>query len=244
MTCPARGFARVPPAEGVDAMPVSERRQRLTALGLLATVVVLDQTTKWWAWRHASRTFINAGGTWLIGRPVDGWFAGPVSGPLLDLLDLGLLSLAGVVLVRRRRRARALVTGALMIGGWGSNLLDRLGMHFVTAPGSIRGAVDFIPLGPPLWNVADFVVIGATALFLVAVCVRGARDGGAGAAGRPTRPVARPPRWDPRRARIAGVGSVAAVAAVASSVPAAIGAGDDAGVTSSPRASTGAGSRA
>jgi len=36
------------------------------------------------------------------------------------------------------------VPGALVIGGWSSNLLDRLGMHYWTAPGSVRGAVDFI----------------------------------------------------------------------------------------------------
>jgi lipoprotein signal peptidase len=179
-------------AEGDDAVPGPGRRQRLMALGLLATVVVLDQTTKWWAWRHAPRAFINPGGTWLIGRPVGGWFSGPVWGPLLDLLNVGLLSLAGVLLVRRRRRTQALVTGALMIGGWGSNLLDRLGMHSVTAPGSVRGAVDFIPLGPPHWNVADFVIIGATVLFLVAVGVHGGRSGRAEATSRPTTPVPRP----------------------------------------------------
>jgi lipoprotein signal peptidase len=239
MTSPTRVSIPAFTAEGDDAVP--GRRQRLMALGLLATVVVLDQTTKWWAWRHAPTAFINPGGTWLIGRPVGGWFSGPVSGPLLDLLNVGLLSLAGVLLVRRRRRAQALVTGALMIGGWGSNLLDRLGMHSVTAPGSVRGAVDFIPLGPPHWNVADFVIIGATVLFLVAVGVHGGRSGRAGATSRPTTPVPRPRPWGPRRAWIAAVGFVVAVVL---SVPAATGAGDDAGVESSPRASAGAGSHA
>jgi lipoprotein signal peptidase len=133
-------------------------------------------------------TFINSGGTWLIGRPVSGWFSGPVSGPLLDHLDVGLLGLAAVILMRRRRRARVLVAGALMIGGWGSNLLDRLGMHSVTAPGSARGAVDFIPLGPPHWNVADFVIFGATVLFLVAVCARDGRSSHRAAAVRPATP--------------------------------------------------------
>jgi lipoprotein signal peptidase len=185
MTHPTHASTPLPAAEGDDAATGAERRQGPIALGLLAAVVVLDQATKWWAWRHAPEAFVNAGGTWLIGRPVSGWFSGPVSGPLLDLLDVGLLSLAGAILVRRPRRAPGLMAGALMIGGWSSNLLDRLGMHTVTAPGSARGAVDFIPMGGPYLNVADFVIIGATALYLVAVCARGA------AANRPTTPVPR-----------------------------------------------------
>src|SRR5215217_4538681 len=106
----------------------SRRRQGVIASGLLAAVIVLDQATKWWGWRHAPKAIINTGGTWLLGDPVSGWFSGPVSGPLLDLLNVGLLCLAGVVLVRRRRQARILVAGALMIAGWSSNLLDRLGL--------------------------------------------------------------------------------------------------------------------
>jgi lipoprotein signal peptidase len=177
----------VPAADGDHAATGPEHRQGLIALGLLVTVVVLDQTTKWWGWRNAPEAFINAGGTWLIGRPVSGWFSGPVSGPLLDLLDVGLLMLAGSILVRRPRRALVLVSGALIIGGWSSNLLDRLGLHTVTAPGSARGAVDFIRLGPPLWNVADFVIFGATTVYLVAVCVRVRRA----AASRPVTSVLR-----------------------------------------------------
>jgi lipoprotein signal peptidase len=206
MTCPTQRFTRVPTAEGDDAATDAEPWQRLMALGLLAAVVVLDQTTKWWGWRFAPEAIINAGGTWLIGRPVGGWFSGPVAGPLLDVLNVGLLSLAGLILVRRRRRALVLVTGALMIGGWSSNLLDRLGLHTVTAPGSVRGAVDFIPLGRPYWNVADFVIMGATALYLVAVCARGGRSVRGAAANRQSTPVTRPRPWGSRSAS-AGAGA-------------------------------------
>jgi MYXO-CTERM domain-containing protein len=188
MNDPTQASTRVPRAEADDAATGPGRRQGVMALGLLVAVVLLDQTTKWWGWRYAPDTFINSGGTWLIGRPVSGWFSGPVSGPLLDHLNVGLLGLAAVVLMRRRRRARVLVAGALMIGGWGSNLLDRLGMHSVTAPGSARGAVDFIPLGPPHWNVADFVIFGATVLFLVAVCARDGRSSHRAPAVRPATP--------------------------------------------------------
>jgi lipoprotein signal peptidase len=169
---------------------------------VLAAVIVLDQVTKWWGWRHIPHAFINSGGTWIIGRPFDSWLSGPVSGPLLDHLDVGLLSLAGICLVRRRRRAPVLAAGGLMLGGWSSNLLDRLGMHSLTAPGSVRGAVDFIPLGPPSWNLADFFILGATVLFLVAACGSAAR---AASASRPATPVPLPAPVRSRRASLAAV---------------------------------------
>ncbi len=143
--------------------------QWLMLLTLLAVVIVLDQGTKRWAWRHVSSAEINAGGDVLVGRTVGGWYADRVTGALLDLLDFGLLSIAVPILVRRRRPAAVVVSGALMLGGWSSNLLDRLGMHYWTAPGSIRGAVDFIHVGGANYNVADFFVVGATPLFLLAV---------------------------------------------------------------------------
>jgi lipoprotein signal peptidase len=147
-------------------------------LALLAVVVVLDQATKWWAWRHSPDVMINDGGDALVGHTVSGWYAAPVAGALLDLVDFGLLGAAVSVLVRRRPPAVVLVPAALMIGGWSSNLLDRLGLHYWTAPGSVRGAVDFVSLASHRYNVADFFIIGATPLFLLAaayLCTRSAR---------------------------------------------------------------------
>jgi hypothetical protein len=46
---------------------------------------------------------------------------------------------------------------------------DRLGLHYWTAPGSIRGVVDFICVDGARYNVADLFIVGATPLFLVAV---------------------------------------------------------------------------
>jgi lipoprotein signal peptidase len=103
-------------------------------LTLLAAVVVLDQATKWWAWRHVTGAEINSGGDLLVGHTVGGWYKDPLTGALLDLVDFGLLSIAVSILVRRRLPAAVVVSGALMLGGWGSNLLDRLGMHYWTAP--------------------------------------------------------------------------------------------------------------
>jgi lipoprotein signal peptidase len=131
-------------------------------------VIVLDQAMKWWAWRHVPGTAINFGGNFLVGHTVSQWYADPVTGALLDLLDVCLLSVAISVLVRRRRPVAVSVFGALMVGGWVSNLLDRLVMHYVTAPDSIRGAVDFIHIGTHRYNVADFFIVGATPLFLLA----------------------------------------------------------------------------
>jgi lipoprotein signal peptidase len=209
------------------------RRQRLTALGLVLAVVMVDQATKWWGWRHAPGTYINAGSTWLIGQPISGWVSGAASGRVLDAAAVALFTVAGFLLVRRRRPARLLVTGVLIIGGWSSNLLDRLGMHTVTAPGSPRGAVDFIHLGTPYFNVADFIIIGATTVLVVGSCATAARklrDAATSARGAFDRP------WMPVRVAAAAVGLVATVVL---SVAHPVGSANDPWVDSSPKASAG-----
>ena len=162
-------------------------------LALIAVVVVLDQSVKWWAWRHVSWAKINSGGDMLVGPTIGAWYSGRVTGALLDLLDFGLLSIAVLVLARRRAPFAVSVAGALMIGGWGSNLLDRLGIHYWTAPGSVRGVVDFIHIGGQFYNVADFFIIIGTPLFLLAAGYQGVR-----AAMRPAAARSVPP---PRRGR-------------------------------------------
>jgi lipoprotein signal peptidase len=142
---------------------------------LVVVVVVLDQAAKWWAWRHIGWARINSGGDLLVGRDVGSWYADPVTGALLDLLDSGLLGVALIVLMRCRLSAAVRVLGALMVGGWVSNLLDRLGVHYWTAPGSVRGVVDFIHIGGHYYNVADFFIIVCTPLFLLAVAYQGVR---------------------------------------------------------------------
>jgi lipoprotein signal peptidase len=143
-------------------------RQRLLVAALVTAVIVLDQATKWWAWRHVAGAEINTGGDFLVGRTIGRWYADPLTGALLDLLDSGLLTMALLVLVRHRGPTAVAVPGALMLGGWGSNLLDRLGTHYWTAPGSARGAVDFIHIAWVHANLADLVILGATPLFLLA----------------------------------------------------------------------------
>jgi lipoprotein signal peptidase len=169
---PAASRGARPPAVAATPSRRAKHGHRLIVPALLATVIALDQATKWWAWRHAPGAVINPGGDLLVGRMVGRLYVGRVTGAALDLLDFGLLSTAVWVLMRRPRLATIVVPGALMLGGWASNLLDRLGMHYFTAPGSVRGAVDFIPVGGPQCNLADFFIIGATPLFLLAVGFR------------------------------------------------------------------------
>jgi lipoprotein signal peptidase len=137
-----------------------------TALVLLL-VVAADQATKWWAWREAGRVFVNFGGDLLVGPTVDGWYAAPVTGAVLDLLGAGVLAIAVLTQMRRRNPVVLRASAALAIGGWVSNLLDRLGMHRLTAPGSVRGAIDFVPIGEYWFNIADFFIVGATLVFLL-----------------------------------------------------------------------------
>jgi len=182
-------------------------------LVLLATVVVLDQAAKWWAWRYVSGTTINSGGDILVGPVIGTWYNGRVTGALLDLLDFGLLSLAVSVLARSRAPAAVVVPGALMAGGWGSNLSDRLGMHYLTAPGSARGAVDFIHAGASYYNIADFFIIGCTPLFLLTAGYHVVR-----AARRPPAPghLLRPARnWLRARVRIPALASAGLIGVVA-----------------------------
>ena len=57
-----------------------------------------------------------------------------------------------------------------------SNLLDRLKLHDWTAPGSSRGAVDFLPSGGVTGNLADFwIAVGAGVLVVAWIGRRLAR---------------------------------------------------------------------
>jgi lipoprotein signal peptidase len=177
---PARTAPAAPVARPRAARHRGRPRPAALILSLLATVVVLDQATKWWAWRHVPWALINPGGDLLSGSTIGGWYAAPVSGALLDVLDVTLLTTAVLLLTRWRTAASVSVPATLMIGGWSSNVLDRVGLHYWTAPGSARGAVDFIHIGGYYYNVADFFIIGCTPLFLLAVVYQAARAAGRG----------------------------------------------------------------
>jgi len=212
---------------GVRAGQPDRTRQPALLLALILVVVSVDQAVKWWAWRQIPWARINSGGDILVGHTIGAWYTGRVTGALLDLLDFGLLSIAISVLLHCRASAAVRVPGALLTGGWSSNLLDRLGFHYWTAPGSVRGVVDFIHIGAHYYNVADFFIISCTPLFLVAAGYQGGR---AVMRSRP-RPAASPPmRGRLRaRARIPALASAGLVAVVA------LGAANYGGVNAAPR---------
>lgn len=202
--------------------------QRFIVLTLLAAVIVVDQVVKWWAWRHVAGVNINPGGDFLTGPVIGRWYADSISGALLDMVDFALVSIAVAILARRRHPAAVTVCGSLMVGGWASNLLDRLGMHYWTAPGSIRGAVDFIGIAGQRWNLADLCIIGATPLFLLATGQLSGR-----AANRAAPGAARPAPNSPRARKPA----VAAAAGAALVMTVALGATDQGSLTKPAHAS-------
>ncbi len=199
-------------------------------LALLAVVVVVDQTAKWWAWRHVPWARINSGGDIIVGRTIGTWYAAPVTGAVLDLLDFGLLSIAVLILAHCRAPAAVRVPGALMTGGWASNLLDRLGFHYWTAPGSVRGVVDFIHIGPHYYNVADFFIISCTPLFLLAAGYHGMR---AAARSRP-----RSAAWPRSRSQLRAGLRIPALASAGLALVVALGAANYGGVNAAPRRTT------
>ncbi|MGH3166891.1 MAG: signal peptidase II [Trebonia sp.] len=209
-----------PPVQPRSAEEQDRTRQTVLVLSLLAVVVLLDQAVKWWAWRNLSWARINSGGDILVGHTIGAWYVSPVTGALLDLLDVGLLSIAVTVLARFRAPVIVVIPGALMTGGWSSNLLDRLGLHYWTAPGSVRGVVDFIHIGAFYYNVADFFIIVCTPLFLlVAGCLlaaAGYRTMRAARRSAATRSVPLPARGSIRAwmriPALAGAGLILAVA--------------------------------
>ncbi|MDT4912974.1 MAG: signal peptidase [Pseudonocardiales bacterium] len=143
--------------------------QRSMVLAIFLPIIVLDQTVKWWAWRSVSTACINQGGDVLVGSTVSGWYSDSTQGAVLDVLAVGFLSVAISLFWRRRQSLPVLVSGCMMIAGWSSNVLDRIGLHDFTAPGSPRGAVDFIPIGVHYYNVADMFIIAGTPLFVLAL---------------------------------------------------------------------------
>jgi lipoprotein signal peptidase len=150
-------------------------RQGTLLVTLMAAVALVDQAVKWWAWRHFPWAQINPGGDAITGSRIGTWFADPLSGALLDLLNVGVLGIVIYVFMRCRLDPAVRVTGALVLGGWSSNLLDRLGVHYWTAPDSVRGVVDFIHFDGAYYNVADFFIIFGTPLLVLAILYQVAR---------------------------------------------------------------------
>lgn len=143
-----------PPADAGGA------RQGRLLIAVFTAVIGVDQTVKWLAWRRFDESLINGGGYILLGRVVRSWFAAPASGAVADVLGAVLVVLGIGRLVHSRRPQCVVIGGGLVLAGSMSNLLDRLGMHNWTAPGSARGVVDFLPSGgSSRCNVADVLIV-------------------------------------------------------------------------------------
>ena len=121
-------------------------RQAAVLGGVFALVVATDQAAKYVAWRHGV-ALLNQGGFIALRRDMRAWFAASTAGAIADAAGAVLVSVGVLVLLRRPRRPAVLLGGALVAAGWTSNLLDRFGLHEWTAPGTVRGVVDFIPTG-------------------------------------------------------------------------------------------------
>ena len=152
-------------ADPVTARP--GRRHAPAALLAAATLVLLDQLSKWWAlevldggriidlvWTLRLRLVFNTGAAF-------GSFEG-----LGPVLGVAAAAVAAALLLNRRlasNRGSAVATGCVAGGALG-NLADRL---FRSDDGFLAGAVvDFIDVQWwPVWNAADMgVVLGGAAL--------------------------------------------------------------------------------
>lgn len=144
------------------------RRQLILFGGLGGVAAVVDQVAKAVAWRHYDGTVINRGGYYFLGDAVRGWFAHPVGGWLADGVGWLLLAVVAWWLLRTRRGRLGLTGAALVIGGFASNLADRVGLHHLTAPGSERGVIDFIPSGSASrCNLADITIVVGVVLLAI-----------------------------------------------------------------------------
>lgn len=162
---------------GLDAgsAPGRSRRPLLILAGVVLTVTLLDQVSKWWAYRHTAWPLVNVGGNLLIGTTLSRWLSYSSLGAVLDLVGALMIAVGAYLLLRRPRRTATTVAGALFLAGWSSNLLDRLRLHEWTAPGSARGVVDFIFIGTQTFNFADISIAAGTAGLVLTATVKLAR---------------------------------------------------------------------
>lgn len=144
------------------------RRQAWLIAAVMFAIACADQATKAWAWRNTTSARIDSGGGLLLTDGVGSLFSDPLAGAACDLLGAAVLAGAVLALARHYRSTSLLVSASVALGGWTSNLADRLGMHYWTAPESRRGVVDFIDLAGRTWNLADLSILTGSCATVVA----------------------------------------------------------------------------
>lgn len=143
-------------------------RRYLWMLALAAAVLLVDQSSKYWAVSALGdgeritvipqliqlRLTYNAGAAFSIGSGATWIFALTAAVTVAVILFMG----------RRLRTASWTVVLGALLGGAFSHLLDRL----FRDPGFARGhVVDFIDYGPFVGNIADIALFGSCALLLL-----------------------------------------------------------------------------
>lgn len=161
-----------PPRTAAEQHDRVMRHQGRLLVAILVVVGVGDQVSKAWAWRHSGNALIDSGGGFVVASGMGTWFQGRLSGAVLDLAATIVVTALAVLLARRRRSTTTLVSAGTALAGWATNLADRLGLHSLTAPNSMRGVVDFLPFAGYTWNAADLAIIAGTAGLVVSLVAR------------------------------------------------------------------------
>ena len=145
-------------------------RRRYGVIAIVAaSVVVLDQLTKWWALRTLDHRTIDLVGSLRLALTFNKAGAFGLGSSFVPVLALVAVGVVLVIVVRGETNTRFAVAIALglVLGGAFGNLGDRL----FRDPGLLRGAViDFIDLQWwPVFNVADAAITcGCVLLVLTA----------------------------------------------------------------------------
>jgi hypothetical protein len=131
----------------------------------------VDQPTK--AVQPTAALIVNAGRSVFVPDTVSDFLWNSQShGALTDTVDTALL-LAALMLARRLSNRAWRVGATMAFTGLLSNVADRLGAASLTHPSLPRGAIDWIPLGKYVTNLADiFIALGV--LIFTIDCLRGA----------------------------------------------------------------------
>jgi signal peptidase II len=157
------------PLRAQDASPGSElrRRYRLAAV-VAATVVAVDQLTKWWAVDALADRPITLMGPIRLTLSHNTGGAFGLGAGFLPFVALAVVALVIVLVSVGRAVASPAIAVALglVTGGAFGNLADRL----FRSPGLLRGAVvDFVDLRWwPVFNLADVAITAGCILLVLA----------------------------------------------------------------------------